>query len=141
MKPHINAVTLAVADLETSLRFYRDGLGLATDGIVGTEFAGSDTEPAGSAVMFTLDSGLVLALYPASELALDAGVDGSAVAGHGFSLGHPVDSDEEVDAVLAAAGAAGGRVLGTHVRPWGMYAGYFADPDGHLWEVLHFREV
>jgi predicted lactoylglutathione lyase len=61
------------------------------------------------------------------------------VAGSGFSIGHLVDSRGEVDRLLDLAGRAGGRVLGTaHERPWGIYSGYFSDPDGHLWEIVYF---
>jgi catechol 2,3-dioxygenase-like lactoylglutathione lyase family enzyme len=141
MKPHVHAVTLAVDDLDRSLAFYRDGLGLPTEGVVGTEFAGDAETPAGATVMFRLDDGLVLSLYPRTELAKDAGVEVSAVAGHGFSVGHFVDSRAEVDDVLAAASRAGGTVIGAaHERPWGIYSGYFGDPDGHLWEIIHAPE-
>ncbi len=137
LKPRIHAITLGVADLERSLAFYRDGLGLPSSGITGTQYPGDDQLPAGAVVMFTLDDGLVLSLYPRSELAKDAGVDVSVVAGSGVSVGHFVDSREEVDAVLDLAARAGGRVLGpAHERAWGIYSGYFSDPDGHLWEVL-----
>jgi uncharacterized protein len=142
MQPRVNVITLGVADLERSLAFYRDGLGLSTEGVIGTEFPGDERQPAGAVAMFPLDGGLTLALYPAAELAKDAGTD--AVAGQedrpaAFSLGHVVDSRAEVDAVLRQAATAGGRVLGeAHERPWGIYSGYFADPDGHLWEAVHF---
>lgn len=139
MRPQINAITLAVRDLDASHRFYRDGLGLtATRGIVGTEFEGDDERPSGDAVMFTLDGGLVLALYGADNLAKDAHLPRPSVDGHGFSVGHFVDSREAVDELLAAAEAAGGAVTApAHERPWGIYSGYFADLDGHLWEVIY----
>jgi len=87
--------------------------------------------------MFTLQDGLMLSLYPRSELAKDAGVEQEATAGSGISLGHFVDTREDVDRVLDLAQRAGGRVLGAaHERPWGIYSGYFSDPDGHMWEVL-----
>lgn len=137
MKPALGAITLGVADLERSLRFYRDGLGLPTDGIIGTEFAGSATEPAGAVAMFRFENGIILSLYPATELSKDAG--GAPHASGGISLGHFVDSRAEVDALLERAEQAGGtRLAGPHERPWGIYAGYFADPDGHRWEVVHF---
>jgi catechol 2,3-dioxygenase-like lactoylglutathione lyase family enzyme len=137
MRPGIFAVTLAVTDLERSLRFYRDGLGFATPGIVGTEFPGDDEHPAGDAAMFTMEDGLMLSLYPATELAKDAHLPPDAVRGHGFSLGHRVETRAEVDAVLAAARAAGATVTApAHERPWRIYSGYFGDPDGQLWDVL-----
>lgn len=87
--------------------------------------------------MFHLEDGLILALYPRTELAKDAGVPPpSAAPGH-FSVGHLVDSSEEVDALLARAEAAGAVLTDrAHQRPWGIYSGYFRDPDGHLWEII-----
>lgn len=139
MQPHIDTFTLAVTDLHRSTEFYRK-LGFETEGIIGTEFAGSDTEPAGQTAMFKLRDGLILSLYPATEMAKDAGVEVDAVTGHGFTIGHVVSSPEEVDRVLDFARKAGGRLVGTvGERPWGIYSGFFADPDGHLWEVLNFQ--
>lgn len=137
MDPRIDVITLAVGDLERALAFYRDGLGLATDGIIGTEFPGSDADPAGAAVMFRLPRGLTLALYPGTELAKDANVPPSGPSTGGFSIGWFVATDADVDAVLARAEAAGATLTDTaHERPWGLYSGYFRDLDGHLWEVI-----
>jgi uncharacterized protein len=134
----IHVLTLGVSDLERAMSFYRDGLGLASPGITATEFPGDDTHPAGAIAMFTLDDGLRLALYPRPELAKDAGVDASHTAGSGLSIGHIVERRDDVDRVLGLARRAGARVLGpAHERPWGIYSGYFADPDGHLWEVIY----
>ena len=139
LKPRIHVVTLGVSDLERGLSFYRDGLGFPTSGITGTQYPGDEKNPAGDVVMFTLEDGLILSLYPRTELAKDAGVGSEAIAGSGFSIGHLVDSREEVDHVLDLARRAGGEVLGpAHERPWGIYSGYFADPDGHLWEIVYF---
>jgi catechol 2,3-dioxygenase-like lactoylglutathione lyase family enzyme len=139
MEARISVVTLGVADLDRALAFYRDGLGLSSPGIIGTEFAGDERSPAGAAVMFELDGGLVLSLYPRSELAKDAGVDPERLAGSGHSLGHVVERREDVDRVLEEAARAGATVLGpADERPWGIYSGYFSDPDGHLWEVVSF---
>ncbi len=139
MKARIHVLTLGVGDLERSLAFYRDGLGLASTGILGTEFPGSETEPAGATAMFTLDDGLVLSLYPRSELEKDAGLAAGRLAGSGVSLGHTVQRREDVDGLLEAARRAGAVVHGSpHERPWGIYAGHFSDPDGHLWEVVYF---
>lgn len=131
MKPRITVITLGVDDLERALRFYRDGLGLETEGIVGEEYEH------GSVVFFELAGGLQLALWPRASLAHDAGVVEGPVSPTEVSLGHNVASRAEVDAVLEEARAAGGVV----VQPagdtfWGGYAGYFKDPDGHLWEVV-----
>ena len=137
MKPTIDLITLAVDDLERALAFYRDGLGLESPGIVGTEWTGDQAQAAGAIAMFKLSHGLILAVYPRSELAKDANVPREAAAGGQFSLGQLVDSREQVDAVLAQAAAAGATITDPpHERPWGIYSGYFRDPDGHLWEVI-----
>lgn len=137
LKARIHVITLGVSDLERALSFYRDGLGLQSEGITGTKYPGDDKTAAGAVVMFTLDDGLILSLYPRFELAKDAGVDASETAGSGFSIGHIVDSRADVDRVLNLAGRAGARVLGpARERPWGIYSGYFSDPDDHLWEVM-----
>jgi uncharacterized protein len=137
MDPRIDVITLAVADLERSLAFYRDGLGLPTEGVIGTRHKGDEKNAAGAAVMFHLDSGLTLALYPRTELAKDADIPVGEPQSGEFSIGQIVGSGEEVDAILAQARAAGAEIPGPpHERPWGIYSGYFRDPDGHLWEVI-----
>lgn len=130
MKARITMLTLGVTDLERALRFYRDGLGLATPGIVGQEFEH------GAVAFFKLDGGLTLALWPRASLAHDTGLPVDAPSATEFSLGHNVRSRAEVDAAMQQAEAAGATI----VKPaqdtfWGGYAGYFKDPDGHLWEV------
>ena len=130
MKPRISLITLGVDDLERSLRFYRDGLGLATEGIVGNEFED------GAVVFFELQAQLKLALYPRQSLAKDSGLPLVSSAPSAFSIGHNVASKAEVDQVIEQANNAGA----VGVKPaqdtfWGGYAGYFQDPDGHLWEV------
>ena len=138
INPRIHVLTLGVSDLERSLAFYRDGLGLPSEGITGTQYEGDGEAAAGAVAMFTLSDGLILSLYPRSELAKDAGVEELPV-GSAISVGHLVDSREEVDRVLELARLAGARVIGAaHDRPWGIYSGYFADPDEHLWEIIHF---
>jgi catechol 2,3-dioxygenase-like lactoylglutathione lyase family enzyme len=132
MKARITVLTIGVDDLERSLRFYRDGLGLATPGIVGKEFEH------GAVAFFDLQGGLKLAIWPRRSIAHDAGVKVGAAGATEFTLGHNVASKAEVDAVMKQAGAAGAKII----KPaqdtfWGGYAGYFADPDGHLWEVLY----
>ena len=137
METHISVITVAVTDLEKSLAFYRDGLGLPTKGIIGTEFTGDETQPSGALVMFELQQGLILALYPRSELAKDANKSVGVASSTEFSLGHIVNSKHEVDALLKRAKAAGAIVTDEpHERPWGIYSGYFQDVDGHLWEVI-----
>jgi uncharacterized protein len=137
MDSRIDVITLAVADLERALAFYRDGLGLESEGLIGTEYEGDEVTPAGAIALFKLRGGLLLSLYPRTELAKDAGIPlGSPKPGE-FSIGHLVSSRAEVDDLLGRAQAAG-AVLGDppHDRPWGIYSGYFHDPDGHLWEII-----
>jgi uncharacterized protein len=137
MRPRLNVITLAVRDLEKSLAFYRDGLGLPTKGLFGTEIKGNETEPAGAIALFELQGGLILALYPRSELSKDARTPDTAPSSLEFSLGYAVASREAVDELLRRAEAAGAILPEKpHSRPWGIYSGYFLDLDGHLWEVL-----
>lgn len=137
MEARINVITLAVDDLERALRFYRDGLGLPTSGIIGTEYEGGKGAPAGDVVMFHLSDGLTLALYPRSELAKDANIPFAPAKPGEFSIGHIVPRKADVDAVLAQAVAAGATMTEEpRDRPWKIYSGYFRDPDGHLWEII-----
>jgi catechol 2,3-dioxygenase-like lactoylglutathione lyase family enzyme len=137
MEGRIDVITLAVADLDRALAFYRDGLGLHTPGVIGTEFVGDDRTPAGAVAMFELRGGLLLALYPRTELAKDANVALAPPTPGEFSIGHLVSSKAEVDALLSQAQAAGATITDPpHDRPWGIYSGYFRDPDGHLWEII-----
>lgn len=130
MKPRISLLTLGVDDLERSLRFYRDGLGLETPGIIGEEFEH------GSVAFFQLQSGLTLALWPRASLAWDSGLSQTPPSSTDFSIAHNVNSRTEVDEVMAEAERAGARVVKPAQQTfWGGYAGYFTDPDGHLWEV------
>jgi catechol 2,3-dioxygenase-like lactoylglutathione lyase family enzyme len=136
MERRIDVITIAVNDLERALDFYR-ALGFESSGVIGTEFTGDDTNPSGSAAMFELEGGLVLALYPRTELAKDANVPfGPPKAGE-FSIGQLVAGKADVDALLAKAEAAGATLTDQpHERPWGIYSGYFRDLDGHLWEII-----
>ena len=137
MEPRIHVITLAVDDLERGLAFYRDGLGLSSPGIVGTAFRGSRGAAAGAVAMFELAGGLVLALYPRTELAKDASVPVGAPKTGEFSIGHIVRERSDVDALLAQARQAGATLTyDAHERAWGIYSGYFRDPDGHLWEII-----
>jgi catechol 2,3-dioxygenase-like lactoylglutathione lyase family enzyme len=131
MKPRLTMITIAVDDLERSLRFYRDGLHLPTEGIIGQQFEH------GAVAFFDLQAGLKLAIWPRESLAADSGLPLGKPSATELSLGHNVSSKAEVDATMAEAKAAGAVI----VKPaqdtfWGGYAGYFQDPDGHLWEVV-----
>ena len=137
VEPRIHVLTLAVGDLDRALAFYREGLGLSSTGVTGTEFAGDGENAAGDVVMFDLDGGLVLALYPRTELAKDAAVPLGPPQSGEFSIGHLVATRQDVDALLVRAEAAGAMLTGPpHDRPWGIYSGYFRDLDGHLWEII-----
>ena len=130
MKPRVTVLTLGVDDLERSVAFYRDGLGLETEGVIGTEFEH------GAVAFFDLQAGLKLALFGREDLAHDAGLSRAPPSSTELSIGHNVLTRAEVDQVMAEAAAAGARII----KPaqdtfWGGYAGYFADPDGHLWEI------
>jgi len=130
MRSRIKVITLGVSDLHKSLAFYRDGLGLPTQGIIGTEFED------GAVVFFNMNDDLILALYPKPALAKDAKVPVGAPSPSEFSLGHIVKSKQEVDAVMERAARAGAKVTDpAHDRFWGGYSGYFQDLDGHLWEI------
>jgi len=136
MRSRIHVITLGVRDLERSLAFYR-ALGLESPGVIGTEFVADDTTPGGAAAMFELEGGVIMSLYGRDDLAKDANALFDAPGRGEFSIGHLVGSKEEVDALLAAAQAAGATLTDEpHERPWGIYSGYFRDPDGHLWEVI-----
>ena len=131
MTPRLTVITLGVDDLERALRFYRDGLGWSTEGIIGQQFA------YGAVAFFDLQPGLRLALWPRRSLAHDTALPASTPGPPAFSLGHNVSSKAEVDAVMEQARGAGAVI----VKPaqdtfWGGYAGYFQDPDQHLWEVV-----
>ena len=130
MKPRVTVITIGVDDLDRSVHFYRDGLGLKTEGIIGTEFEH------GSVAFFDLEAGLRVALWPRKSLAHDSGLPLGQPSATEFSLGHNVSSKDEVDAVMEQARKFGVVI----VKPaqdtfWGGYAGYFQDPDHHLWEI------
>ena len=131
MKPRVSVITIGVDDLESAVVFYRDGLGLETEGIVGEHFEH------GAVAFFDLQPGLRLALWPRSSIAHDTGLAVDPASPTEFTIGHNVASKSEVDAVMALARKAGARI----VKPaqdtfWGGYSGYFQDPDQHLWEVV-----
>ena len=131
MKPVLSVITLGVDDLERAVAFYRDGLGLPTQGIIGTEFEH------GAVAFFQMQSGLKLALWPRSSIAHDTGLPTSAALPGNMTLGHNVSCAEEVDAVMAQAIRAGARLV-KPAQPtfYGGYAGCFVDTEHHLWEVV-----
>jgi catechol 2,3-dioxygenase-like lactoylglutathione lyase family enzyme len=131
MKPRISVITLGVTDLERATAFYRDGLGLRTEGIIGREFEH------GAVAFFELAGGLKLAVWAQADVAHDTGLRKTAASPTSFTIGHNVRERREVDAVMAEAKRAGATI----VKPaqetfWGGYAGYFRDLDGHVWEVV-----
>ena len=137
MDPRINLITLAVSDLGRALAFYREGLGLPSPGVVGTEYAGDEKTAAGAIAMCQLDGDLILALSPRTELAKDANIEAGPPHSGEFSIGHFVADRDGVDATLARAERAGAQITeAPRDRPWGIYSGYFRDPDGHLWEII-----
>lgn len=132
MQAHISVITLAVEDLQRALDFYRDGLGLATEGIIGQEFE------QGAVVFFELQAGLKLALCSKQSLQQDTGLTGTASNATQITLGHNVHSPLEVDQVLKQAQNAGAKILKPAQSTfYGGYAGYFQDLDGHVWEVVY----
>ena len=131
MKPRITVITLGVHDLGRAVAFYRDGLGFDTKGIIGGEFGN------GAVAFFNLQDGLKLALWPRKSIVADTGLSVQPAAATELTIGHNVGSIAEVNEVMQQAGQAGATI----VKPaqatfWGGYAGYFQDPDGHLWEVV-----
>jgi catechol 2,3-dioxygenase-like lactoylglutathione lyase family enzyme len=126
MEPRVSIICLGVSDLERSLRFYRDGLGLPT------------TRRAEDGIVFFQTQGTCLELYPYDELAKDVGPEFDVPRSKfpGITVAHNVRTKAEVDEVMAQAEAAGGRIEKPAAdTSWGGYSGYFSDPDGYLWEV------
>ncbi len=131
MKPRITVITIGVDDLEKSLAFYRDGLGLPTQGIFGKEFE------YGAVAFFDLNAGVKLAIWPRASIARDTNLPVGSPNPTELTLGHNVASMQEVDTVIEQAGKAGAMIVKPAQQTfWGGYAGYFQDPDGHLWEVV-----
>ena len=127
MKPKISLITLGVSNLERSLKFYRDGLGFPTHNYT-----------VGEDVVFFEMEGTWLALYPKDKLAEDASISPDGSGFTGITLAHNVGSEAEVDQVFSLALTAGAKAVKQPVKVfWGGYSGYFADPDGYLWEVAY----
>ncbi|MFL5190106.1 MAG: VOC family protein, partial [Microvirga sp.] len=131
MKPRISVLTLGVDNLERAVAFYRDGLGLATEGIIGKEFEH------GAVAFFDLQSQLKLAVWAQDDLAHDASLPKTARCPTGFTIGHNVSQKSEVDDVMEQARRAGATIVKEAQDTfYGGYAGYFQDPDGHVWEIV-----
>ena len=131
MKPRISVLTLGVADLERALIFYRDGLGLPTKGIMGQEYEH------GAVAFFDLSGGLKLALWAQADIAHDTGLPPQPVSPTAMTIGHNVLHKPEVDQIMEAAKRAGAEIIKpAQATFYGGYAGYFRDPDGHLWEIV-----
>jgi uncharacterized glyoxalase superfamily protein PhnB len=136
MKPRITLITLGVDDLEKSPVFYRDGLGLPTEGIVGKEFEH------GAVAFFDLQYGVKLALWPRRSIAHDANLPLQPRSATELTIGHNVGSKEEVDAVMEQAKRAGARIIKPAQETfWDGYAGYFQDPDDHVWGIAWNPEM
>lgn len=132
MKPRITVLTIGVDDLERSMKFYRDGLGFKTEGIVGKEFE------YGAVAFFDLQNGIKLGLWPRKSIAHDTKISLTSLSPTEFTIGHNVNSKDEVDDVMEQAKKAGANIIKPAQNTfWGGYAGYFQDPDGHLWEVVY----
>jgi uncharacterized protein len=130
MKPRITLITLGVDDLERAMRFYRDGLGWPTQGIIGTEFEH------GAVAFFDLQPGLKLALWAQANIAHDTGLAETPRSPTAFTVAQNVRSKEEVDQVMTQAREAGATIVkAAQDTFYGGYAGYFQDLDGHLWEI------
>lgn len=132
MKPRVTVITLGVDNLDKSVEFYNKGLGLPTDGIVGKEFE------FGAVAFFDLENGLKLALWPRKSISNDTGIPTQSSNPTEMTIGQNLNTKKEVDAGMARAVSAGAKII----KPaddtfWGGYAGYFQDPDGHIWELVH----
>ena len=131
MKPRFTVITLGVDNLDRSLAFYRDGLGLPTRGIIGKEFEH------GAVAFFDLQSGIKLAIWSRDDIAHDTRISKTPRSATELTIGHNVSSAAEVDAVMEQAKRAGAKIIkGAQNTFWGGYAGHFMDPDDHLWEVV-----
>ncbi|ROP74625.1 VOC family protein [Curtobacterium sp. PhB115] len=131
----MHAITLAVADVGRSADFYRALLGIEGSGVIGTEYPPTETAAGGTTAMFTLDDGLIVSVYGRDDMAKDSGVE--LADGPAATIGHFVDSQADAEAFLDRARIAGATMLAApYTRPWGMWSGFFQDPDGHLWEVV-----
>ena len=132
MESRFTILTLGVDDLEKSYKFYHEGLGLTSEGIIGQEFEH------GEVAFFKLRHGMVLALYSRENLAWDSKLKKEKPSSTEFSIGYTTRSKQEVDSIMTLAKKAGAKIPKPAQKTfWGGYGGYFQDPDGHLWEVAY----
>lgn len=132
MEPRFSILTLGVDNLEKSFKFYHEGLGFPSRGIIGKEFE------RGEVAVFDLKNGMLLSLYLKENLAWDAQIKEEKNAAAEFSIGYLTRNQEEVDAIMAKAKKAGAKITKPAQKTfWGGYGGYFQDPDGHLWEIAY----
>ena len=131
MEPRFAVLTLGVENLERAYKFYHEGLGFPSKGIVGKEFEH------GEVAFFDMTNGMTLALYSRKNLAWDAGIPYSPPSSTEFLIAYNAKDTAEVGSVMELAKNAGAKIIKPAQKAfWGGYHGYFEDPDGHLWEVL-----
>lgn len=132
LESRFTILTLGVGDLEKSFKFYHEGMGLASKGIIGKEFEH------GEVAFFDLKNGMILALYSRDNLAWDSQLKKSKPSSTEFSIGYTTRNEAEVDSIMEQAKKAGAKIARPAQKTfWGGYSGYFQDPDGHLWEIAY----
>jgi uncharacterized protein len=132
MESRFNTLTLGVDNVEKSFRFYHEGLGLPSKGIIGKEFEH------GEIAFFDLKNGMILALYSRDNLTWDSQMKKGKPSSTEFSIGYNTRNEPEVDSIMAQAKKAGATITRPAQKTfWGGYSGYFKDPDGHLWEIAY----
>jgi uncharacterized protein len=132
MESRFTTLTLGVDNVEKSFKFYHEGLGLSSKGIIGKEFEH------GEIAFFDLKNGMILALYSRDNLTWDSQMKKGKPSSTEFSIGYNTRNEAEVDSILAQAKKAGAIITRSAQKTfWGGYSGYFKDPDGHLWEIAY----
>ncbi len=132
LESRFTILTLGVDDLEKSFKFYQEGMGLASKGIIGKEFEH------GEVAFFDLKNGMILALYSRDNLAWDSQLKKGKPSSTEFSIGYTTRNEAEVDSIMEQAKKAGAKIARPAQKTfWGGYSGYFQDPDAHLWEIAY----
>jgi len=132
MESRFTTLTLGVDNVEKSFKFYHEGLGLSSKGIIGKEFEH------GEIAFFDLKNGMILALYSRDNLTWDSQMKKGKPSSTEFSIGYNTRNEAEVDSILVQAKKAGAIITRPAQKTfWGGYSGYFKDPDGHLWEIAY----